>query len=388
MEKPGYVLVLDDEANILHSIKRQFFFEPFSIHTTTDPQQAFDLLAKGGVKLVISDQRMSAMSGVEFLKQVKDKYPQIIRILLTGHADIQAAEEAVNVGQVYRFITKPWDPEELKRTVRQAISLYDLTIDRQRLFEDIQVMNKELLSSNNRLQMMVDRQKEFTSTVSHELRTPLAAMKMALDIVLSGTSGPLTDDQRNFLNKAKSNVDRLHRLINDILDLTKMEMGKISMKIERGNLSSTIDEAVDAQKSLALNKGLELQVDYPAVNELVFFDKDRILQVMVNLLSNAIKFTEKGAVTVKLLYDHDRNIAEVRVCDSGPGIKPEDISKLFEKFQQLEGAFNNKTGGTGLGLAICKTIIEAHQGKIWAESQLGQGSQFCFIIPIEERRKG
>ena len=387
MVKPIYVLALDDEESILASLERNFLREPYRVTMSTQVEKAWEALASEKIKVVISDQRMPGVSGVDFLKQVKEKYPDIVRILLTGHADMQAAEEAVNLGEVYRFLTKPWNGEDLKATVRKAIENYDLVVDNRKLFEQTREANIRLIKANTDLQMLYEKQKEFTSTVSHELRTPLASIKMALDIILSGTPGPVNKDQVDFLGRAKSNVDRLNRLINDILDLSKMEAGKIVMKMQPGDLNQTVRESLEPQQNVAQGKGLALACMTDPALPPVVFDRDRILQVLYNLVGNAIKFTETGGVRVIVKADVPGNVVTVCVEDTGPGIKPEDIVKLFEKFQQLEGPLNQKAGGTGLGLAICKTIVECHAGKIWAESEQGKGSRFCFLLPLVERRK-
>jgi signal transduction histidine kinase len=382
MAKPVHVLAIDDEEKILSTIERCLLLEPYRVATTIQTEQAMEILASKEIKVIISDQRMPGVSGVKFLESVKQKYPDIIRILLTGHADMQAAEEAVNIGEVYRFMTKPWNNDDLKSTIRQAIEAYNMTLENRRLFEDSRKANASLIQANTHLQKLYDKQKEFTSTVSHELRTPLTSIKMGLDIVLSGAPGPLTPDQSNFLQRAKSNVDRLNRLINDILDLTKIESGRINMNLLQADLYQTVLESLVPQRSVAENKGLRLECITDPALPLVAFDRDRMLQVLYNLVGNSIKFTDKGFVKVLLKGDPGLNIVTVTIEDSGPGIKPEDIGKLFEEFQQLEGAVNHKVNGTGLGLAICKTIIERHNGKIWVESTYGQGSRFIFTLPV------
>ncbi len=387
MLKHMYVLALDDEESILASLERNFLREPYRVGMASQVDKAWEILASEKIKVVISDQRMPGVSGVDFLRQVKEKYPDIVRILLTGHADMQAAEEAVNLGEVYRFLTKPWNGEDLKVTVRKAMENYDLRLDNRKLFDQTRAANLQLIKANTDLQRLYDKQKEFTSTVSHELRTPLASIKMALDIILSGTPGPVNKDQSDFLGRAKSNVDRLNRLINDILDLSKMEAGKIVMKMEPGDLNQTVHESLEPQKNVAQGKGLKLECRVDPSLPPVIFDRDRILQVLYNLVGNAIKFTDQGSVCVIVGVDRVRNVVTVCVEDTGPGISSEDMGKLFEKFQQLEGPLNQKAGGTGLGLAICKTIIECHAGKIWVESEQGKGSRFCFLIPLVERRK-
>lgn len=330
---------------------------------------------------------MPQITGVEFLKQVREKFPDVVRILITGHADIQAAEDAINYGGVYRFINKPWNSEELKATVKQAIEHHDLVVQNRELFEATKAKNEELEVLNRRLKGMYETQKEFTSTVSHELRTPLASIKSTVDLVLSGAPGPLTEDQSKFLQKTKNNVDRLNRLINDILDLTKLESGKTELQISFHNLAQLIAEDVDNHAEAAAAKGLTLTTNISDNLPAIPMAVDKIHQVLNNLLSNAIKFTEQGGVMVVCTNNVERNYVEVRVADTGPGISVEDKDKLFQKFQQL-GEPHQHTGGTGLGLAICKEIVDRHGGKIWVESQVGEGSCFCFLLPIEERRKG
>jgi len=380
------VLVLDDEQNILESLQRLFFKEDFGIFTTTNYREALDVLGKEKIKLVLSDQRMAEITGVEFLKQVKAKYPDIIRVLITGHADIQAAEDAINVGEVYRFINKPWNSEELKGGVRQAINHYDLVIENRNLFEATKAKNEELEILNRKLKNMYEVQKEFTSTVSHELRTPLASIKSTVDLVLSLAPGPLTEDQTKFLTKTKNNVDRLHRLINDILDLTKLESGKTELNINFNDIEAIVQEDVEIQLQTAKEKGIYLKTETPGNLPKIPFDIDKMHQVLNNLISNAIKFTESGGVTVSCVNHQENNNIEICLKDTGPGIRDEDMDKLFQKFQQL-GDSRQHVGGTGLGLAICKEIIQRHGGKIWVESAVGKGSCFRFILPIQERRK-
>jgi signal transduction histidine kinase len=160
------------------------------------------------------------------------------------------------------------------------------------------------------------------------------------------------------------------------------------MRLVSGDLNSALLESIDSQRPVAENKKLLLTSSLESGIPAVVFDKDRLAQVMANLLSNALKFTEKGNIVVKSVARYERNCVEISVEDTGPGIKAEDISRLFEKFQQLESNAYNKSGGTGLGLAISKMIVEKHGGKIWAESEYGKGTKVIFVLPIMERRKG
>ncbi len=387
MDKKINVLALDDEPNILNSLKRLFINAPFTIVTTTDPDEALDIIVKEDIKVVLSDHRMPKITGVQFLQKVRGKSEDIVRILFTGYAEFSAAEEAINVGEVYRFISKPWNPEELRTVIEQAIQHYDLVVENRTLFDDTQKKNSELEVLNRKLKTMYETQKEFTSTVSHELRTPLASIKSTVDLVLSGAPGALSEDQKKFLTKTKNNVDRLNRLINDILDLTKLESGKMDLNIGFNDIRQVISEVEDIHQTVAQDKGLYLKSEISPEVPLIPFDVDKMHQVFTNLISNAIKFTENGGVTIKCVNHVRENHIDIYIEDTGEGIKEEDKDKLFQKFQQL-GDSRKHVGGTGLGLAICKEIIHRHGGKIWVESEEGKGSQFCFILPLHERRKG
>ena len=250
------------------------------------------------------------------------------------------------------------------------------------MFEETKVKNEELNLANSKLKALYDIQKDFSSTLSHELRTPLASIKAAIDIVISGTAGKPTAAQLDFLGRAKANVDRLNRLINDILDLAHLESGKITLEKEAGDLTNVIQSVADTQESVAKAKGLYLKVSLDRYTPVISFDHDKIIQVLNNLIANALKFTETGGITVSSRTVEEKHQIEVRIADTGCGIKEEDMSKLFEKFQQL-GEAHQRQAGTGLGLAICKEIIRQHGGKMGVESKKDQGSCFYFILPLE-----
>jgi len=363
-DKEIHVLILDDEKDVLNAFKKLFVDFPCDIAVTSDFEEAMAIIEKENIKVVVSDYQMPKISGIEFLSKVRDVNSDIVRMLLTGHIEFSTAQEAINVGEVFRFISKPWNDGDLRLAVEQAIKQYDLVEENKNLFE---------------------AQREFTSTVSHELRTPLASIKSTVDLVLSETSGPLNEDQKNFLQKTKKNVDRLNRFINDILDLTKMEAGKTEFNIDYNDMGQIIEEVVEVQMPVAKGKGLFIKGVIPPELPKVLFDVDKMYQVFDNLVNNAIKFTDNGGITISCIhYDREKYI-EVCIEDTGSGIKKEYLDKLFKKFQQI-GDPIKQVGGTGLGLSICKEIIARHGGKIWVESEFGQGSLFRFIIPAKERK--
>ena len=241
-----------------------------------------------------------------------------------------------------------------------------------------------LQEANTKIQEAMESKSRFTSMVSHELRTPLTAIKEGIAIVLDGSAGNINQDQHEFLELAKRDVDRLHRLINDVLDFTKLESGKTTFKMEDVLFRNLILEVVNSLKSVAINRDLFLEHEIDPALVVVYCDGDRIQQVITNLLNNAIKFTKRGGVTLQATLEAHQ--VKVSIKDTGIGIRPEHTHKLFQRFEQVNSISYREPGSTGLGLAICREIIEEHGGKIWVESDGSTGSKFIFTFPL--RGKG
>ncbi|NQT90541.1 MAG: PAS domain S-box protein [Candidatus Omnitrophica bacterium] len=224
---------------------------------------------------------------------------------------------------------------------------------------------------------------DFVANVSHEIRSPMAPMKDALSLVVDGTAGPLTPEQKKFLSILDENMDRLTRLINDLLNLSKIEAGRMELKKEDVKIASLVKDTVDSIKVYAARKKIALSVEMDDALPRPMCDRDRITQVIINLVMNAVKFTPEGgkiAVRCRLLTASGKKIVQVSVTDTGPGMLQEEADLLFNRFKQLVAT--DKVKGTGLGLAISKAIIDLHGGKIWVESEEGKGSTFKFTLPV------
>ena len=230
---------------------------------------------------------------------------------------------------------------------------------------------------------------EFTSMVTHELRTPLAPIKEGIDLVLDGSVGPISKQQEEFLLIAKRNVDRLARLINDVLDFSKLSAKKAQLKKERVSINEIIFSLVTIFRLVVEKKGLFIITQLNSTQGLIIeLDSDRINQVLTNLLDNAIKFTDKGGIVIKTSLEDNGQYVKVCIEDTGTGIEKQDIQRLFHSFSQLGDRNSRRTGGTGLGLAISKEIIEQLGGRIWVESEYGKGSLFCFTLPLNTEKEG
>ena len=234
----------------------------------------------------------------------------------------------------------------------------------------------------DKLKEALEVKSRFLSTVSHELRTPLTAIKEGIGIVLDGESGELNREQQEFLDMAWRNVGRLHRLINQVLDLSKLEAGKIELDLQESDLNDAIEEVAATFRPLARGKGLTLEVTpYPEPVRLLY-DADRIAQVISNIMDNAVRFTDQGGICIRCILTNGENTASIHISDTGPGISKEDLPKLFEPFRQVGTGRYRKPGHSGLGLAISKEIVEAHGGSIRAESEPGCGTEIIITLPV------
>jgi signal transduction histidine kinase len=245
----------------------------------------------------------------------------------------------------------------------------------------------ERKEAEEKIKKAMEIKSEFISMASHELRTPLTAIKEGVRLVIQEQTGKLNDEQKEFLGIVKRNVERLARLINDILDFQKLESGKMDVDMQKNDVNEIVKEIKETMTPLSSEKGLNLIIELDDSIPIIKFDKDKITQVLTNIVNNAIKFTEQGSVTISTTKGDNDNIIQVSVSDTGPGIKNEDLPKLFHEFEQLAGGNERKTGGSGLGLAISRKIIKKHNATIWAESEPGKGTTFHFVLPIKERRR-
>ena len=251
--------------------------------------------------------------------------------------------------------------------------------------QNLAVANRELEEANKKL-MELDRLKsDFISIVSHELRTPLTSIKAFAELILMKPN-MAAERQKKLLGIINTETDRLARLINDILDLTKIEAGKLSWHITKVSIEQVVRDSVSGIQSLADTKSLSLAMKFGQDLPEIPGDRDRLIQVMTNILSNAIKFTPQGGrVQVNVFFEQmDRPRIVVEVSDTGVGIPQSELDHIFEKFHRSGDLLTNTEQGTGLGLSITRQIVEYHGGSIWATSEQGYGSTFTFTLPLDK----
>ena len=248
--------------------------------------------------------------------------------------------------------------------------------------DELESLARDLNKMSGQLKEIDQMKSDFLASVTHELKSPLTSLIMYIDLFLTGATGKLNEKAKKFLRIMERNSNRLSRFIDDLLDMAKIERGKMEVRKESLGIFPIVSETVELMKPQADEKNIEIAMNIPNNLPLVLIDGDRTRQVITNLLSNSIKFTpEKGKISIKIR--DDKKYLEVSLSDTGIGIPAEQISKIFDKFEQVREIRERVKGprGTGLGLAIVKSLVEAQGGKIWVESEVDKGSTFYFTLP-------
>ncbi|PIX84763.1 MAG: histidine kinase, partial [Nitrospirae bacterium CG_4_10_14_3_um_filter_53_41] len=279
--------------------------------------------------------------------------------------------------------------EELKK---YRIHLEDLVADRtqeleksrtalQYLIEDMKEAKKELEAVNVKLKELDRLKSIFLASMSHELRTPLNSIIGFTGIILMGMTGDISEEQRKQLTLVKNNAHHLLSLINDVLDISKIEAGKVELSIEEFSLNEVMNTIAASFSPQVRDKGIELLTDMASGIHLVS-DKRRVHQILMNLISNAVKFTDQGSIRISARVSKEDQV-EIRVSDTGVGIKPEAMQVLFQPFQQVDMSLTKKYEGTGLGLYLCKKLSGLLGGTISVQSRFGKGSEFTVLLPVK-----
>jgi signal transduction histidine kinase len=284
-----------------------------------------------------------------------------------------------SIGQLAVLGGKHLAPEDASLAASVAAQV-SVQIETLRLTEELRKRAAELQE--------LDRLKSaFLANMSHELRTPLNSILGFADVIKEGLDGPLTETMENDLSLIQKNGQHLLHLINDVLDMAKIEAGAMNLVTEKFAVHEVLDEVVNITSSLATEKNLDFCIELSSdQNVEIVADRTRIRQVMINLVNNAIKFTDKGRITIRATRQQGEEIL-IAVQDTGIGIPPDKLETIFQEFAQIDSSSTRKGGGTGLGLPISRRLVEMHGGRLWAESMgvPGEGSTFFVELPLEAR---
>jgi signal transduction histidine kinase len=248
------------------------------------------------------------------------------------------------------------------------------------LEEKVKARTRDLNEAFQKLEIANKHKSEFLANMSHELRTPLNAILGYTELILDKIYGDVPEKIEEVLERLGQNGRHLLSLINDVLDLSKIEAGHLTLSLNDYSMQDLVQTVTTAVESLAAEKNLELKTEVPSDLVTGKGDEQRIAQVFLNLVGNAIKFTDEGQVSIEVTTSNSSFL--ISVSDTGPGLSEDDQQGVFEEFHQVDGSSTREKGGTGLGLSIAKRIVEMHGGSIWVESTLGKGSIFWFTLPI------
>jgi signal transduction histidine kinase len=384
------LLVVDDEEGVLASLS-ELFCDRYRVLTAHNAEEALTQLRQADIGVVMVDQRMPKTPGCELLAQIAAHHPDITRILMTAHADLDAVRQAINQGNIYYYVTKPWQLGELETVIEKAFEHHELVCERRRLIAElrqanselevkVQARTQELVEKNAALEAMNALKNEFLGMAAHDLRSPISNIESLADLLLESDSEIGRDERAELLTMIRHLSQGMMRLLNDLLDIAAIESGKIDLQLKPVSVPHYLAEVANYNRLLAERKKIYLVTKVADSLPAIPFDQERIRQVLNNLLSNAIKFSPMHTVVTLEAYGVPTGV-EFSVADQGQGIRPEDLGKLFDAFRRGSTKPTAGESSTGLGLSICKKIVELHGGTIGVESEVGRGSRFFFTLP-------
>jgi two-component system sensor histidine kinase/response regulator len=376
------ILVTDDDLATLKTLAANLEDMGYRVATATKGKEALELIRKRGFNIVIADIKLPDISGLEILETAKELNPETAVIMITGHASLETAVDAINEG-AYAYILKPVAMSELETTLNNALREQRLLIENRELVESLQQSNKSLEEANRALEQVSQAKSDFTARMSHELRTPLNSIIGFSEVLLSRKMSPADQaTHEEFLGYIHISAEHLLHLIDSILDLSKIEAGKLTLEPREFDFRVLLEDVKITVLPMFNTKNQTLDIEIGEGINSVFADEPKLRQISLNLLSNAHKFTPKGGRIRVVCRMENPHLLHCSVIDNGIGISPQDQQKIFEEFGQVKKNPGDNTKGVGLGLSIAKRLVELHGGSIWVVSEPGGGSTFTFTIPL------
>ncbi|NLE33087.1 MAG: response regulator [Bacteroidales bacterium] len=386
------IICVDDEDIILEALKDQlgsFFEHQYLIETSTTAEEAleiYDELKEDGydIPVVISDYLMPAMRGDELLIKVHEKNPKTLKILLTGHANIEGITNAINRANLYRYIPKPWDKDDLILTVREAVRSFLQE-------EEIKQKNAELQAINENLEKLVEERTaaleqanatkdKFFSIIAHDMKDNFGGLLGYMEMLTTEYDRFGEEEKRAMVNTIDDLSQQLYKLLHNLLEWANIQTGTMAFNPSNFPLNAFILDEITLLNNYADAKGQTLMFKQ-SEEVMVFGDESMISSVLRNVVMNAVKFTApKGAIEISV--SKTGNQACVMVEDNGIGISPDNLKRLFKVNESVKTYGTNQESGTGLGLILCKEFIEKNGGTISITSEVGSGTTVTFTIPL------
>jgi two-component system, sensor histidine kinase and response regulator len=352
------ILLVDDEIDNVDALER-IFRKKYSVLKATSAAEGLALIKKNSVALIISDQRMPRKTGVEFLKESMAIVPDAIRILLTGHTDIESVIDAINSGEVYRYITKPWDSVDLANTVDKAIERYELSAE-------LREKNLALQKAYDELKVLDDAKNNFMILINHELKTPLTVILSFLELL---AETDLTSEQIKFLDRISQSSQKLKRIIDDVLSFVSAETGILKISKKKVSTQKMIQELTQKFAAQAANKKQKFVT--PRKDLDVKVDPQVIGAAIERLIDNAIKFGDEGSDIEIEVANTSGDRAELAVTNEGKALSEATISKILRPFTLDEDVMKHSQG-LGLGLSLTQALLKRHSSSLQIECPKGR----------------
>lgn len=373
---PVRVLAIDDDLADLELLRRtleRMGDPPVRVKTYHLPEEGIAEIAQCPPDVVLLDFQLGPVTALEVFERIRTLAPGVPVIVLTGRGDEETAARVMRAGIADYLPKDKVKAESLRRSIVNVLEKHRLRRDLERTVRNLRLRNEEI--------------RGFYHVLSHELRTPLTSAREYVSMVLDGLAGPVNEEQQEFLGTAKRSCDQLVRFLNDLLDVTRMETGKLALDREERPVEPILQHVVAGFAPKAHRQEIDLRAETAPGLPLLFVDEGRIVQVLSNLVGNALKFTPLGG-TITLSATRDAATAGVRisVTDTGRGIERERIPRVFDRLYQARDSDREIRGGLGLGLHICRELIRGHGGEIDVESEVGRGSTFTFVLPAHRIR--
>jgi signal transduction histidine kinase/HPt (histidine-containing phosphotransfer) domain-containing protein len=390
------VLLVDDQAMVAEGVRRMLATDPaIAFHYVSDPKQAIESAMKVRPTVILQDLVMPDVNGLDLLREYRNNpFTRAIPVIILSSKEEPAIKQKAFESGANDYMVKLPHRIELLARVRLHSEAYINELQRQRAYRALEASQRELTEKNCELELLNQKLEEatrfkavFFANVSHEVRTPLIGV-LGMAEILSDTS--LDVHQRELVDVIRTSGETLLQIINDILDLSKFESGKLELESIPFVLRDVVDQAMDLLAPMAFGKGLEISawID-PRIASTVIGDITRVRQVLLNLLNNAIKFTSSGEIYLQVEPSTEvDNMIHFCVEDTGLGIPPEKLDRIFRSFSQADASTNRRFGGTGLGLSICQNLTALMGGRIWVESTVGKGTRFYFVISLPAAEMG
>lgn len=343
------LLFVDDETDNLDALER-VFRKKYTIFKANSGPQALEILKKENITVIISDQRMPDMTGVEFLEKSQKLAPHAIRILLTGYTDIDSVILAINKGHVYRYVTKPWDTRDLTLTVEQSVEKYELE-------SELKITNQKLSQALDELKVLDEAKSRFMILINHELKTPLTTLMSFLELLEQSEPN---EEQTKYLSRVRKSTDRISEIIHDSLELVTSELGKVKTSTSKIQVQKLLGEILNESAF----KGHDIEIQSNDVT--LTTDSKIIKNVLTRILKNAVQHGDsKEPIHVKCGKESDHVYFEI--TNSGKEVPQKIIDQILKPFGTNEDIMNHSKG-MGLGLSICQSLLKHVESRLEIES--------------------